>query len=94
MGDSFIPGLSVWQAALVVFGSLVLAGMVRGSRIGKRVAIPCLITVAITLVSYDAARTRVPINSAGELAGVIAFSGVVGFLAGFVVGRSTGDKKP
>ena len=93
MGDYFIPGLSVAQAALVVVGSLVLAGAVKGTRVGKRVIIPCLIAVAVILVIYGAARTRIPVNSAGELAGIVAFSGLVGFVVGVVVGRATEQKR-
>lgn len=93
MGDSFIPGLSLWQAALVIFGSLVLVGMVKETKIGKRVVIPFLIAVGIILFIYVAAAGRMPVNSAGELAGIVAFSGLVGFVVGFVVGYSA-NKKP
>lgn len=78
---------------LVIFGALVLVGMVQGTKIGKRVIIPFLITVTVLLVIYGAARERMPVHSGGELAGIVAFSGLVGFVVGFVVGRSTEQKR-
>lgn len=66
MGDSFIPGLSVAQAAVVIVVSLVFAGMVSGTKIGKRFIIPSLIAVAIALVIYDAAKVHMPVSSPSE----------------------------